>query len=393
MLKRFILIVICALLFLSSAFTVYGDNIYEYYFYPEDAEQKNSVIPEEYSSFIDALPNEIKDKLPGDLKNGNISDFISSAEEITDFEYVWTELVKQVLNTFFPVVKTTLLIIGILILSKLTRLFTTDISSKANNKLIDSIINVAVILTIFATGSVIFEEVERFKDINCNLMNGIIPVFGVVYAASGNGSTAAIQSGGIMLLVTLCQNLFSIILLPSVRICLFMSIANAVFPDSGIKPVATVFKNISVSIMVASVTLFSFILSLQNSIAQTADTFGIRSIKFAVGNIVPIIGGAVSDSLGTIGGSLSLLKKAGGNILIIMVILIILPTLSMLLIRRLSFYLCKTSAEILDCTAEKNLLEDIGSAVSMMLAFSVAISISFIYVLTLFSNSVLAISA
>lgn len=381
--------IVFVLVIYSLVTPVRGEELYEFYFYPEVTSDYDG-ITNNYSDFIESLPDEIKERLPRDLVNGDVSDLMGVSEEITDFKFVWNELIKQVINSIFPVARSTLFIFGILILSKLIRLV---VMSKGNGKLLDSVINVAIILSIFSASTSIFEDVERFKDLICNLMNGMIPVFGVVYAASGNGSTAAIQSGGVMLLVTLCQNLFSIILLPSARICLLMSIANAVFPDSGIKPVATAFKNISVGIMMISVTLFSFLLSLQNSIAQTADTFGIRSIKFAIGNIVPIIGGAVSDSLGTIGGSLSLLKKAGGNIIIIMVILIILPTVSMLIVRKLSFFLCKAGAGILDCPAEEKLLDDIGSTVSMMLAFSVAISIAFIYTLTLFSNSVLAISA
>lgn len=388
--SSFIFFLILPLLF---SLIVNGSSIYEYYFYPSETEAENYNVSGKYDSFFDSLPDEIKERLPSDILSGNINDIAKDSEKINNFSYIWNELINAAVRTLFPSFKTTLIIIGILILSSLIRLCRRNIADSTNNKLADTVINVAVILSVSSTAMIVFEDVERFKSLICNLMNGIIPVFGVIYTATGNGSTSAVQCGGVMLLVALCQNLFAIIVLPSIRICLLMSIADSVFPDSGIGPIANAFKNISVSIIVISVTLFSFILTLQNTVSQTADTFGIKSIKFAVGNLIPLIGGAVSDSLGTIGGGLSVLKNAGGTIVIVLVIIILLPTLGMLLMRRLSFFICKTVAGILGGKSEEKLLSDLGSVMSIMLAFSVAISISFIYLLTLFTGSSLAILA
>lgn len=385
-----VIVIITVLLISCTSFTVRADNVYEYYFVPnkstENADQTQGIS----TDFFESLPDELKELLPDSFVGGNTEEIVLEAKNITDFSSIWKKLISEISDVLFPALTSAAIIFGIILLSALLKMFNTALSGTGTGKTVDTLISIGIIIAIVNTELVSFNTVEQFKRLICNLMNGMVPALGVVYAASGNVSTAAVQSGGVMLLVTLCQNLFTVILMPSVRICMLLSIVGAVFPDVGIKPITAAFKNIATSIMLASATLFSFVLGLQNTIAQSADSFGARSIKFAIGNLVPIIGGAVSDSLGTIGGSLEVLKSAGGSAAIITIILILVPTLVALLVRRFSIFLCKSTAGILGCTEEEKLLSELGSVTSMMLAFSVAISIAFIYTLTLFTGSALA---
>ena len=381
----FVFFIVVRILTISSA----GENIYEYYFIPDDTNSDSEIISE-YNNFIEALPEEIRSQFPADLFE-NENDIVNKSEEILDFRYVWDKIVSNIVLFIAPSLKNLFLITGIIVMASLFRQLKNDGVNGETKRITDSVISIIMVISIVNTDILSLDAVENFKNLICNIMNGMVPVFGIVYAASGNGSTSAIQSGGILMLVTICQNLFSMILMPSIRICLLMGIANTVFPDSGISSVSNLFRNISIGIISVCVTLFSFVLGLQNTVAQTADSFGIRSIKFIVGNLVPIIGGPVSDSLGTVGGSLSLLKNAGGTITIIIILTLLMPVISKLLINRFMLFIAKCVAEMLGASTEEKLIDDMSSVLSMMLSFSISISISFIYVLTLFTGSTLAV--
>lgn len=380
------------LLILNSSDYVSADSFFEYYFVPGETEKGSSDPTDEYDDFIKELPEEIRENLPEEMLGGDPENIAEGAGRITNFTYLWNKIWEFFKDAFLPSIKSTSVIIGIIFLGKVFRTFSENLSFKETKALSSSVINAGIVITIISTDLISISVLEEFCDLITGLMNGMVPFLTVIYASSGNVSTAAIQGGGVMMLVTLCQNLFANILMPAVRICLVLSTVHSIFPDVGIKPITTAVRNTATGIMVFTVTLFSFILSLQNSIAQSADSFGAKSIKFFIGNLVPIIGGAVSDSLSTVGGSLSALKSAGGAAAIVIIIVLLLPTLITLLVHRFTIFMCKTIAGITGSEREESLLADLGSISSIMLAFAAAISITFIYALTLFTNSVLAIS-
>lgn len=368
-------------------------GFFEYYFIPKENGSTDEVPREEYSDFFDSMPSEIRDRLPEEMLDGDIEDITAGAEKVTDFSYIWQSLAKILLGQLSPLLRSTAVIIGILILSSLLRAVAGGFGTAGAHRIYELVVNLGIISAIFQARLVPLSEIESFKRLICGLMNGMTPLLGAVYVSTGNAGTAAVQSGGILALISLCQSLFAYVLLPSVRICLILGIASAMFPDIGIRPVTSTFRGLTMGVITVSVTIFSFVLGLQNSVAQSADSLGIRSIKLVLGSIVPIIGGAVSDSLGAIGGSLGVLKSAGGAVAIVIIVLLLAPTLIGLLLRRFAILLCKSAADMLGCTGEAGLLEDIGSVISMLTAFAFVISMAFVYCLTLFTGSALAVAA
>lgn len=369
------------------------DTIFEYYYIPDETDNSIEKPEKEFDQFLKTLPDEIKQNLPEDMIGGTIDDFAEGAKELSGFQYIWKSIFDHLSKAISPLFKTFFIITGVVILSTLFKSFRKYICKEGCGGITDSVINAGISLVIINSGLVSVTVLEEFTDIITQLMNCMIPFLTAIYGLSGNVGTASIQSGGIMMLVTLCNNLFTFILLPAVRICLVLSVVHSIFSDIGIKPITVAFRNITTAIMLFSTTLFSFMLGLQNKIVQSADTFGARSIKFFISNLIPIIGGAVSDSIGTIGGSLSVLKSAGGVAAIVIIIILLMPALITLLLHRFTLFLCRTVAEILGCTNEASLLEDMGSVSSIMIAFAAAVSIAFIYSLTLFTGSVLVIAS
>ncbi len=376
-----------------TAANIYAENFFEYYFIPGESEDKESGTTEDIASFLDELPPEIKNELPENILEEDLPGIAEEAEALTGFPYLWNKITDIFGDILFPSLKSATVILGIILAGAVLRALKNSMESKGAAVVADAVINLGMGIMLMGTQLVVTDTLAQFKEMICGLMNGMIPLIGGIFAASGNGGTAAVQSGGIMMLVTLCQNIFSNILLPSVRICLAFGVIGAVFPDLGVKSISSAFRNITVTLMTSIMTLFSFMLSLQNSVAQSADTFGTKSIKFALGNLVPLIGGAVSDSLGTIGGSLGLLKSAGGSVAIAVIIILLAPTMITLICNRLVLFVCKAVAGMLNCNSEEELLGDMGSVSSMMIAFAASVSVAFIYSLTLFTKATLAVSS
>lgn len=76
-----------------------------------------------------------------------------------------------------------------------------------------------------------------------------------------------------------------------------------------------------------SIHCFVGLLSIKGLLAGAADSAVAKGAKFLIGSFVPVVGGAVSDALGSIVSSLSLVRGATGAFGILAVLLIALPVL------------------------------------------------------------------
>ena len=77
----------------------------------------------------------------------------------------------------------------------------------------------------------------------------------------------------------------------------------------------------------ALMTLFIGFLSLQNLTAAATDTLTNRMIKFSVASFIPVVGGSLSEAVGTVKGCLGLLKGTVGAFGVLADALIVLPPL------------------------------------------------------------------
>ena len=138
-------------------------------------------------------------------------------------------------------------------------------------------------------------------------------------------------------------------------------------------------------------TVFCAILAAQSAIAAGSDSVSLRAVKFVTGSTIPIVGGAVNESMKTLASSVGLLKKCFGITGIAVISLLTLPIISMLLMSQFSLNLASSAAELLNCADEKKLLDGISGVYGMLIAVTVSCALMFIFLLTLFTLSATAL--
>ena len=77
-------------------------------------------------------------------------------------------------------------------------------------------------------------------------------------------------------------------------------------------------------------------LSLKTAVASRADALGLRSVRFAINSVVPIIGSSISEGLLSIQSYSSLIKTSVGIVGIIAISAIFLPAIINITLWRLS---------------------------------------------------------
>ncbi len=196
---------------------------------------------------------------------------------------------------------------------------------------------------------------------------GFVPVFALIIATSGSVvttfSTNALLLGLAQFLNFLSGNLF----VPVVNCYLALGIANGIRPELHLTAVTnTIKKYITVGISVCA-TVFVSILSIKTAVASRADALGLRSARFAINSIVPVIGSAISEGLLSIQSYSSLIKSSVGIVGIILIFLIFLPALFDVVIWKICLSVCSVVSEMFEDKSVSVIIKTFQSVLLLIL--------------------------
>ncbi len=209
------------------------------------------------------------------------------------------------------------------------------------------------------------------------------PLAAAITAASGHLTAAAVSHAALMLLFTLIQNVGSTLLLPLIRISYCLSIAGSVSKFVRTECIAKCIRK-TFTVLLGFLTLITgFVIGAQSILSRSADSFSLRTVKFALGNMIPLVGGAVSDALSTVTGSLSLIRSTAGALCVLVLLTLILPILLQLLLHRFVLIVCQGAAEMLGCEQEGKMLSEVHGVFGCILAVVALMSILFLFAITL----------
>ena len=199
------------------------------------------------------------------------------------------------------------------------------------------------------------------------LMTGFIPVFAGILTASGKGLTASGMSFMLLSAASAVSNIASFVVLPLMNCYLGVGLAGSVSPIGGLSRLGDGMKKTAMWSLSLILTLFIGILSVQTGVNRAADGLGVKTAKFMIGSFVPVAGGALSESLTTLLGSLNLLKTSFGMFGAVCVAVTVLPVLIELIIWRLVIYALTVTAEALGVKNRIDILTSADSVLAVLL--------------------------
>ena len=198
-----------------------------------------------------------------------------------------------------------------------------------------------------------------------------IPVFAAILIRAGKPLTAsgtgALVFGFSQFMVYLSRQL----LVPFTAMFLALSFCSTMSAGIKLDGMVASFKKITTWVLGLSATVFSALLSITGVINGAGDSLAQRTTRFFIGNMVPVIGGTLSESLATLQTCFGMLKTAGGVLGIGVVLVLGLPVLTELLLWRLSAALLTALSEWLETGELTRLLRAVGDTIGLLLAITV----------------------
>lgn len=339
----------------------------------------------ELSDYYDTLPPEIKDSFPDDFENTLSEGSISDAVAHLDFPYVLKLILKALKSSVSSLLPSLVVLISTVFLSSVMYSFSegeTDTPLRTVN----------AVCRLGLCASVIIPTVKAVKaslEGMSALMASSVPLLTAVGLSSGQSSSTSVNAIWLNTALTLLDSIQKSILIPIVGICFCFCVVNSVSKScDGVNMdglVSTV-KRVFVFLSVVICTVLNTVMCFQNVIAKGSDTVLLRSIRFASGNAIPIVGNALSEAAGTYLSSVSLIKSSFGTIGAIAVIVSVLPIIIKLLVLKGVLIFTNMISTLLPSFKGTEIIE-MSSIIDILLTVTAVTSFTFIIVLGVFAST------
>ena len=271
------------------------------------------------------------------------------------------------------------LLVVIIVSALSTSLSDDKLKSNYSLQLLCSLFCSAII--IYPTLSLMRNSVEIINILN-SFMLIFIPIFAGILIAALKSSVAVSYSTTMFFVCETLSYISGSFVLPLLNCFLALSVATNINSDENLSSVANVFKRVIYLVISVALSLFLIVLSLQTVVTSLLDNTITKTTKVFV-SYIPIIGPALSESLGSLRGCIDLLKSTAGIYAIIVVVIAVLPTIIEVLVYKLAFFLCSQVSSLYNITPVSKLLNSVGSVLTIMLSLLACVVVMFVFSITI----------
>lgn len=195
----------------------------------------------------------------------------------------------------------------------------------------------------------------------------LLPVSASLLVSGGNVSAAAASSASFSLFLSAISLICSAVLFPFLQISFSASFASAIPGTADLAPIGTMVRNTAGLLLLFLFSLLGFMLTMQTTISAASDSFLFRTVRFASGVLIPVVGNILGDAARTVAGSVSVIKGTVGAVGTVVTLAILVPPMLYLLCYRVMLFLSGTLARLLGCEREGQLLADLGATLNVLM--------------------------
>ena len=218
-------------------------------------------------------------------------------------------------------------------------------------------------------------------------MRIIVPVMIGALTASGAAISAATLEPAMLGMIEIAVWITETVFVPAVMISAALNIVNGMSDKFKTDRMIKLLNNAVKWGMSIVLTVFVSLVGLKSIASSGADGLAIKLSKFAASNLIPVVGGILSESVETVMNCSALIKNTVGIVGIICLALIalrpILKIAAILILFRISAALAEpvSDPKIITCISR------LGDSISVLFSILAAVTVMFIIVVTIMINA------
>lgn len=376
-------IIITALLIFVSVIRVYAA---EYSFTQSERTAERSNVSEKWRELVSSLPEEEREEL-SDIDICNPKESGETVKEKLNFSY-WTDKIfsgflasaKDAVTSFVP-------IFSLIFIMAIAESMSSSLSSDGIKKTFSTYAMLCVGVSLFSVtyGLIDYSASHLLK--LCSIMNFMTGVMEAVYIVEGAITSATVSTQAVMTAITIIGNFAGQILTPLCRALFTLGAVSSVCDESKLNGVASSINKFTMRLIQIMSMVFSFIMGAQSVLTKSADSFGMRAARFAIGSFVPVAGGMISEAYATIKAGTSLIRESAGIGGMIVLLLIFIPGIIPVLIFRFSLFVAGMCADMLGLEKLSSLFSSVKKTAELLCGIILYTSLMFFLSVIIFTKS------
>lgn len=307
--KRFVILLFILLLIPSNAFA--ADEDYDNYLKSFDLSSFDTLDEETYN-FLEEL---------------GISEFNYENISSISMEKVFLHIKNLAVEKAGTPIRAGLTVVCFIILTSFLKSMNNELNKGEIHSLFSTITSLAISIFLVINITDCINLSSSTIKICSDFSFAFFPAFCIIVASAG-GVTTSLSTNTMLLILAQGLNYFTdLFFVPITNCFLALGICSSIREDLNINSIIGALKKIITTLISIICTVFITILTFKTSVSSRADALGMRSIKFAINSVVPVIGGSISEGLLSIQNYSSLIKSSVGIVGIIAIALIFLPAI------------------------------------------------------------------
>jgi len=218
-----------------------------------------------------------------------------------------------------------------------------------------------------------------------DFMLASLPVMTALYTASSAPATAAVNHGTTLVLLNVCNVLFTSVILPGVKCITVLATVSFISQSFDYTGLSRFVKNTVGWLFGLLMCLMASVIAFQNVVSAAKDGVMGRTIRFAASRFIPVIGNTVSESARTVSESLHLVRSVFGVSGIFYIVAVIASPVAALLVCRFFLNVCSACTCFFSCTKATAFFNELSGVMNLLLGVVIGISLIFVLMLGIFA--------
>lgn len=211
-----------------------------------------------------------------------------------------------------------------------------------------------------------------------SFMNKFTPVIIMILFACNKAASAIAFEPILSAAVLVISSIIEKCIIPLIAFTAVLSVAGNTAERNGIQGFVKIIRSMTKWIMALVLTVFTGINTIYGFTASSLDAVGAKTIKFAVGSLVPVVGSFLSDTLDTVAASASVMKNAiGVSGVVVVAVLCITPVIKIGIMQIILKLISAVTEPIADSRISKMLWE-VSEAITSVFGVVVLTAVMFL---------------
>ncbi|MDD4124967.1 MAG: hypothetical protein PHW77_04485 [Eubacteriales bacterium] len=218
----------------------------------------------------------------------------------------------------------------------------------------------------------------------CLYMSALLPVTAALYTLGGNISSGVAGSSSLLLFLTVVQRFSGFLLQPLLQTGFVISLMSALPGSVDMRSVTNFIKNALTTLLAFAFTMFGVVMYFQTIITAAADNYIYRTVKFASGVFIPVIGNIIGEAAKTVSSAVGVVKSSVGAVGLVTIMVLVLPPIIYVIMYKVFILMAAMIARMLGLEKESAMLYDVNGFMSVLMSILVGTGSIFIIAVALF---------